>query len=59
MSLKLKKYQQYILGSLTTLILFLIGFVVLAISLFQANRQSAASIKEITTEVFNLYQQEE
>lgn len=53
--LKLKKYQQYILGSLASIILLLLGFAILVISLFQANRQSAASIKEITTEVINIY----
>lgn len=53
--LKLKKYQQYLLGSLASIILFLLGFAILGISLFQANRQSAASIKEITTEVINIY----
>ena len=55
MSLNLKKYQQYILGSLASIILLLFGFAILAISLFQANRKSAVSIKEITTGVIKVY----
>jgi|GEM_PF-2754901 len=53
--LNLKKYQQFILGSLASIILLLLGFSILAISFFQANRQSAVSIKGITSEVINIY----
>jgi len=55
--LKLKKYQQYILGLLSSFILLLLGAAVLAISLFSANRQQAAGIKEITTGVIDAYSQ--
>ena len=56
--LKLKKYQQYILGSLASIVLLILGFAILAISLFQTNRHQAASIKEITTEIINTYSSE-
>lgn len=55
MPLKLKKYQQYILGSLASIVLFALGLSILAISLFQANREQATSIKEITTEIIKTY----
>ena len=42
--LKLKNYQQYILGVLASIILFLIGLAVLGISLWSAN-QEAVGIK--------------
>ena len=48
---KLKKYQQYIIGALGSITLLAIGLAVLVISLYQTNRKSAASIKQITTEV--------
>ncbi|MFC1627217.1 hypothetical protein ACFL18_01510 [Patescibacteria group bacterium] len=51
--LKLKKYQQYVLGVLGSVVLFLIGFFILGISLFQENRQQAASIKQVTTDFIN------
>lgn len=57
--LKLKKYQQYILGLLASFAFILIGAAVLAISLFSANRQQAANIKEITTSVIDAYSQED
>jgi len=47
--LKLKTYQQCIVGIIATIAFFIIGFLVLAISLISANRNQAASIKEIFT----------
>ncbi len=44
--LKLKSYQQYIVGILASVILFLIGLAVLGISLWSAN-QEAVGIKVI------------
>jgi len=44
--LKLKSYQQYIVGVLASIILFLIGLAVLGISLWSANQQ-AVGIKVI------------
>lgn len=45
--LKLKTYQQYILGIIASIILFFIGFAILTISLFSANRHQAAGINAI------------
>jgi micrococcal nuclease len=53
--LKLKKYQQYILGLLASFAFILIGAAILAISLFSANRQQAASIKQISSELITAY----
>jgi len=56
--LKLKKYQQYILGLLSSFILLLLGAAILAFSLFQANRKQADSLAPITPDIFNLYSQQ-
>jgi len=55
--LKLKKYQQYLLALLSSFIFLLLGAAVLVISLFSANRQQAADIKEITTGAIDAYSQ--
>lgn len=44
--LKLGNYQQYVLGILASIVLFLIGLAVLGISLWSAN-QEAVGIKVI------------
>ena len=44
--LKLKSYQQYVVGILASIILFLVGLAVLGISLWSAN-QDAVGIKVI------------
>jgi len=44
--LKLVKYQQYVLGILASIVLFLIGLAILGISLWSAN-QDAVGIKVI------------
>jgi len=49
----LKKYQQYILGILASIILFLIGLAILGISLWSANRQSAAGINAVFSQPIN------
>jgi len=53
--LKLKKYQQYILGILSSFIFILLGAAILAFSLFQENRHQAASIKQISSELVTAY----
>ncbi len=53
--LKLKKYQQYILGILSSFIFILLGAAILAFSLFQENRHQAASIKQVSSEIINVY----
>lgn len=45
--LKLVKYQQYVLGVLASIVLFLIAAAIMAISLFSANRHQAAGINAI------------
>ena len=42
--LKLKTYQQYVLGILASVIMFLVGLAILGISLWSAN-QDAVGIK--------------
>jgi len=53
--LKLKKYQQYFLSLIASLGLLLIGAAILAISLFSANRQQAANIQQISSELITAY----
>lgn len=53
--LKLYKLQQIFLSLLGLLTLLFIGFAVLGISLFQANREQAASIKQVSTDIINAY----
>jgi len=55
--LKLKKYQQYVLGLFATLALLFLGAAILAISFLSANRQQSANIKQVSTEIINLYTQ--
>jgi len=57
--LKLKKYQQYVFGLFATLTLLFLGASILAISLFSANRQQSTNIKQVSTEIINLYTQPE
>jgi micrococcal nuclease len=52
---KLQKYQQYFLGLIASLGFLLIGAAILAISLFSANRQQAASIQQISSEFITAY----
>jgi len=53
--LKLKKYQKRFLALLSSFILLLLGAAVLAISFFSANRQQAASIKQVSGELITAY----
>ena len=52
---KFAKLQQLFLSSLVSIILLFFGLSILIISLYFANRQQAASIKQVTTEVIKLY----
>jgi hypothetical protein len=45
--LKISKLQQLFVGTLASIILFLLGLAILAVSLYSANRQQAATIQQI------------
>lgn len=46
--LNFKKYQQYFIGTIVSITLFILSFAILAISLFSANRQQASQINQLT-----------
>ena len=55
--LKISTLQKITLSFLSSLALLLFGLVVLGISLFAANRQQAANINQVSTDIINAYTQ--
>lgn len=55
--LKISTLQKITLSFLSSLALLLFGLAVLGISLFAANRQQAANINQVSTDIINAYTQ--